>query len=207
MDKDKKEIRRQAEELLKTRKSKIPHLIHELEVHQIQLEMQNEELQRSRMEVEDASNKYHNLFDFAPIAYFVWNLNGQILEVNFAGAKLLGVSRDVASKMRFGQFVALRHRVIFTDFLKRVLATDVKQSCEVQLFRNEADSIFALIEAIATGKTTCQAAIVDITARKLAEDKLNEIMRERNQFVDNLKQEGVSTEMVAAYEKFFLRTM
>ena len=61
-------------------------LVHELQVHQIELEMQNEELQRARAAAEEASEKYYDLFDFAPVGYFLWDAEGRILEVNLAGA-------------------------------------------------------------------------------------------------------------------------
>ena len=71
-------------------------LVHELQVHQIELEMQNEELQRAQAAAEEASEKYHDLFDFAPVGYFLWDAEGQILEVNLAGAALLGLDRNAA---------------------------------------------------------------------------------------------------------------
>ena len=72
-----------------------------LQVHQIELEMQNEELKRARMEAEEASEKYYDLFDFAPAGHFLWDHDGRILEVNLAGAALLGLDRSVASQKRF----------------------------------------------------------------------------------------------------------
>ena len=82
-------------------------LVHELQVHQIELEMQNEELQRAQAAAEEASEKYYDLFDFAPVGYFLWDHEGRILEVNLAGAALLGLDRSTAGRQRFGQFVAV----------------------------------------------------------------------------------------------------
>ena len=82
-------------------------LFHELQVHQIELEMQNEELLRAEASLQDVSDKYHDLFDFAPAGYFCLNEQGGILEVNLAGAAILGLDRSMAVKQRFGQFVAL----------------------------------------------------------------------------------------------------
>ena len=81
-------------------------LVHELQVHQIELEMQNEELQRAQAAAEEASEKYCDLFDFAPVGYFLWDHEGRILEVNLAGAALLGLDRSAVVQKRFGQFVA-----------------------------------------------------------------------------------------------------
>ena len=91
-------------------------LVHELQVHQIELEMQNEELLRAQAAVQEVSDKYHDLFDFAPIGYFRLDGQGQILEVNLAGAALLGVDRSTAVKQRFGQYVATQSRVRFAEF-------------------------------------------------------------------------------------------
>ena len=68
-------------------------LVHELQVQRIELEMQNEELQRAQAAAEAAQQRYYDLFDFAPVAYFLWDWQGRIQEVNLAGAALLGLDR------------------------------------------------------------------------------------------------------------------
>jgi PAS domain-containing protein len=101
---DPAELRRRAEARLpvqrKSQRSKAGHqksaadtqrLLHELEVHQIELEMQNDELQRTRNELEVALAKYTDLYDFAPVGYFSIDESGAILEVNLTGAVLLGI--------------------------------------------------------------------------------------------------------------------
>lgn len=177
------ELRRQAEERLRAKQgdaedSRIDTdaraLVHELQVHQIELEMQNEELQRARSEAQGALEKYHNLFDFAPVGYFLWDQDGLILEVNLAGAALLGLDRSVAKQMRFGQFVAMEHRGAFADFLGWVLASDAKRTCEVKLERDNS-SVWVLVEGIATQdgqgpRRHCGAAVIDITQQKRADD-------------------------------------
>ena len=69
-------------------------LVHELEVHQIQLEMQNQELLQARAEVEAILGQYTDLYDFAPVGYFTLGRDGTIRQVNLAGARLLGVDRS-----------------------------------------------------------------------------------------------------------------
>ena len=91
-------------------------IVHELQVHQIELEMQNEELQRAQAEAREASERYCDLFDFAPVGYFVWDQEGRILEVNLAGAALLRRDRGAVIHRRFGQFVATEHHARFADF-------------------------------------------------------------------------------------------
>ena len=113
-------IRRHAEERLKERQngsnSEIPHsesliphsdtdnkkLIHELQVHQIELEMQNEELSLSRAEVEAVLERYANLYDFAPVGYFTLTRDGTISQSNLTGACLIGMERARLVNLRFG---------------------------------------------------------------------------------------------------------
>ena len=126
------DLRRKAEEHLQAREASpaktAPQtdaraLVHELQVHQIELEMQNEELQRAYVAAQEASEKYYDLFDFAPIGYFLWDHDAQILEVNLAGAALLGLNRKTVIQKRFAQFLAMEDRPAFAAFCKRVLAT------------------------------------------------------------------------------------
>jgi PAS domain S-box-containing protein len=176
------ELRRMAETRLRKR---TPHsagivsdantqaLVHELQVHQIELEMQNEELQRSQAESQAASEKYYDLFDFAPVGYFLWDHEGRILEVNLAGAALLDLDRNVASRKRFGQFVAEEYRGAFADFLNLVLASDTKQTCEINLWRDKT-LVSVQIEGIAAQdrqgqQRLCRAAVIDVSQQKRAD--------------------------------------
>jgi len=175
------ELRREAEKRLRNRKVRpvegmaevdIRALLHELQVHQIELEMQNEELERARAEAEEASEKYCDLFDFAPIAYFLWDIEGRILGANLAGAVLLGLDRSLVVRKLFSQFVAMEHRAPFAEFCRRVLASDVRQSCEVELI-SDGRSVHALIEGIAARdgqERICRAAVIDISPQKHADE-------------------------------------
>ena len=168
-------------------------LVHELQVHQIELEMQNEELQRARAAAEKASEKYGDLFDFAPVGYFLWDAEGRILEVNLAGAALFGLDRNAVIQKRFGQFVAMEHCPAFADFCKRVLTTDTKQICEVKLL-TDGQPVYALVEGIAAQdhqgqRKLCRAAVIDITARRQAEEKLADLDRRKDQFLAMLSHE------------------
>jgi PAS domain-containing protein len=114
-------LRKQAERTLEGRTSDleklstrdIQSLVHELQVHQIELEMQNEELRRAQSEFEDSRNRYSNLYDFAPIGYigyFTFDINGLILEVNLTGANILGVERIFLIKKPFSLYIAFGSR-------------------------------------------------------------------------------------------------
>ena len=152
-------------------------LLRELQVHQIELEMSNEELLRAQTAAQQASDKYHDLFDFAPIGYFRLDGQGRILEVNLAGAALLGLDRSTATKQRFGQFVAMEHRAAFAEFCKRVLATTAKQTCEIELRRNE-EPVYAVVEGISAqdggANRSLRVTVTDVTERMQAEQTLHE---------------------------------
>jgi PAS domain S-box-containing protein len=179
-------LRQKAEEQVRTQPkptgtmtdAEVGGLVHELQVHQIELEMQNDEFVQAQADLRESSEKYGDLFDFAPIGYFVWGGHGQILEVNLSGANLLGLDRSSAINKRFGQFVALEDRVAFSEFCKHVLQADAKQRCEVKL-QIGGQRVHVLIEAVAVqsgqGKvTSCRAAVMDITDRKKTEEALHE---------------------------------
>ncbi|HWQ18141.1 MAG TPA: PAS domain S-box protein [Methanotrichaceae archaeon] len=191
------DLRRQAEELLKNEKSSpvsskaeesidALSLVHELQVHQIELEMQNEELKRATLEAEDALTKYSDLYDFAPIGLFTLDEIGAIKEVNQAGATLLGQVRRNLLDMRFALFVAEGDRRSFNGFLKKALETHM-QACELSLVRDEGTPVYVAIEGAAAKDSSlngkqCRIAVIDITERKLAEDAL----RETRDYLENL---------------------
>ena len=122
-------------------------LVHELQVHQIELEMQNEELLRAQAAVQEVSDKYRDLFDFAPIGYFRLDGQGQILEINLAGAALLGLDRSTAVKHRFAQYVTPQSRVRFAELLRDALQADSRRACEIELQRNE-ELLYAMVEVV-----------------------------------------------------------
>ena len=87
-------------------------IIHELQVHQIELEMQNEELRKMQLILEESRSKYLDLYDFAPVGYFTLTDKSLIAEVNLTGAGLLGVARQKLMNGRFRRFVAPRKKAI-----------------------------------------------------------------------------------------------
>jgi PAS domain S-box-containing protein len=145
-------------------------LVHELEVHQIELEMQNEELVRARAEAETAQRQFEDLYDFAPVGYFTLARDGAIVQVNLTGANLLGVERAKLLKQRFGLFVVEEFRPAFINFLEQIFERREKETLEVTLRRNGQESYWSHIEASYTeGDEACRVVVVDITRRKQAE--------------------------------------
>lgn len=152
-------------------------LVHELQVHQVELEMQNEELKRAKLEAEDALIKYSDLYDFAPIGLFTLDENGIIIEVNLAGAALLRIARKDLDHQLFKLFVSKEDLPSFNDFLKMAFKNSVRQTCELKLVWKKGPAVYARIEGTVTedcpGKVrSCRIAVIDITERKMAEEEL-----------------------------------
>ncbi|MHB8972989.1 MAG: PAS domain-containing sensor histidine kinase [Pirellulaceae bacterium] len=193
------DLRRKAEDSLRQRHSRpaedmtdtdIRALVLELQVHQIELEFQNQELATAHVDAQELSEKYGDLFDFAPIGYFVWDALGHILEINLAGATLLGLDRSAALNKRFGQFVVPEDRVAFFEFCQRAVEADAKQRCEIKLLIADK-AIHLLIVGSAVqdrrGKGGhCRAAALDITDRVGAEEALRQSQCELRAIYDHV---------------------
>jgi PAS domain S-box-containing protein len=150
-------------------------LLHELQVHQVELEMQNEELQLSRTEAEAALEKYSELYEFAPVGYVSLDEQGRVTEVNLTGAALLGVERSMLIGRPLRRFMAPPSRPVFLAFLERVLARDGKQICEASLLKEDGTPFWACLHgtsAVAPGglRNGCRVAVSDITPLKQAEE-------------------------------------
>ncbi|MCF7974879.1 MAG: PAS domain S-box protein [Phycisphaerae bacterium] len=180
---DAAELRRRAEALLKKQQKKktgqpqteadLQRLLHELQVHQIELELQNAELQHARDEVEAGLEKYTDLYDFAPVGYFSIDEQGLIHEVNLTGAALLGVERSRLVKRRLSRFVVPTSQPILPFFLERVFTRSGKQVCEVELQREDGTSFWADLQAVSAaslGGSQCRLAVSDITPLKRGEE-------------------------------------
>ncbi|MFA4956603.1 MAG: PAS domain S-box protein [Candidatus Methanoperedens sp.] len=182
------DIRKQAEEVLKGKTTDlkklssgdVQSLVHELQVHQIELEMQNEELQRAQKELEDARNRYSDLYDFAPIGYFTFNKNGLILEVNLTGAKKLGRERAHLIKKPFSLYIASDHKEAFYLHLREVFNTEKQMNCELRVDM-DGNQFDALLESMpvhdSDGKLLCRTAMSDNTERKQVEIVYKEARR------------------------------
>ena len=206
---DAAELRHLAEERLKAQASdrqpplaehETQWLIHELQVHQIELELQNAELRRARDEVETLLEQYTDLYDFAPVGYFTLDRSGIIRAANLSGARLLGVERARLLGRDFGLFVPMEDRPQFRACQERVFAGQDKVTCEVPLASGVGPARFLQLEAVAeVSGSACRVAVIDSTERRLAEsalaqkrlelEELNRSLEERiAQAVDDLRQ-------------------
>jgi signal transduction histidine kinase len=145
-------------------------LLHELQVHQIELEMQNAELRQARDELEVALDNYTDLYDFAPSGYFTLAATGAILQANLTGATLVGIERSRLVGQSFGWLISPEFRPAFGNFLEQVFAGQAKQAGDFELACKGQPLRFVNIEAqCLPAGNECRAAVVDITARKVAE--------------------------------------
>jgi PAS domain S-box-containing protein len=176
---DSAELRQRAEERLRAAATKgVParteaeaqRLVHELQVHQVELEMQNDELRQSQAEVEAGLERYTELYDFAPVGYFTLGRDGAIRQVNLTGARLLGVDRAQVMGRRFGVFVSAPDRAGFNAFLEKVFTGQAKEVCEVALLKEGKGLLNVHITAtVSEDGQECRAMMADITERKQIE--------------------------------------
>lgn len=154
-------------------KDDVLKLIHELEVHQVELELQNEELRRGQSELEGSRKKYFDLYDLAPIGYVTLDRNGLIREINLTGAELLGTERRRLNRRRFARFVTRSDRDDFHKFCRRLFESARREDCELRLASSERPPVDVLLSGVAIhdnegNLNLCQVAVMDITARKKA---------------------------------------
>jgi PAS domain S-box-containing protein len=185
------ELRRLAEEQLRDNRgtAHLPgtveeplRLLHELQVHQIELEMQNAELLRGRADretMEAQLGKYSDLYDFAPVGYFNLDPGGTILAVNLTGARFLGAERSLLMNRRLDLFISYETRPVFHNFLAMVFASGTKQTCEVAFLRKNHSPIFVEVNAVTSeSREECRAVVIDVTGRKQAEEALENLNKE-----------------------------
>jgi hypothetical protein len=169
-------LRKKAEELLKHKEKKsekvvvetdVKKLLHELQVHQIELEMQNEELREANETAEEALRNYTMLYDFAPMGYFTLGSDGTIFELNFTGAELLGEKRFSLVNSNFRLFVFEDSLSVFNKFFNKVYSGNAKESCEVMLVNNNNPLCYVYMEGIVTGEDRkCLLSVVNISGFK-----------------------------------------
>ena len=151
-------------------------ILHELRVHQIELEMQNEELRRSQAELSASQARYLDLYDFAPVCYCTLSEDGLILESNLTATILLGVAQGDMVQHSIFRFVIEEDRDIFYLYIKKLFKTGDQHSCELRMLRVGSTPFWARVEASATqnsdGISICRVVMSDITERKLAEESL-----------------------------------
>jgi diguanylate cyclase (GGDEF)-like protein/PAS domain S-box-containing protein len=151
-------------------------VLHELEVHQIELEMQNEELRRAQLALEESRDRYVDLYEFAPVGYLTLNGEGLISDVNLTGAVLLGEERKKMLRRRFDRFVTRGDRDRYHRLFVRLMQHDERQPYELALQRGDGSTFHAQLDCVrvATGDKPPAARITltDVTEHKRVEAEL-----------------------------------
>jgi PAS domain S-box-containing protein len=138
-----------------------------LQIHQIELEHQNQELRIAQEELEVSRNKYVNLFDFSPIPYFTLDQDGVIKEVNICASTMLGIDRNKLIAKHFSAYIPFAERSMFFSFIKNVFSSSEKQTCELKvmdknkrIFQVRADGL-EVIDILESDRK-CQIAIIEL---------------------------------------------
>lgn len=180
------DLRQRAEQTVRKRRAITGNsrTVHELEVHEVELELQNEELRTARGALEVALDRYREVFDFAPLGYAVLTSAGDIREINHAGAELLRVERRRVINQRFAAFVATTSLRAVEDVFKRALSDQLKVTAEVELCREGATFPIRLVAcALRREDATLLVSFEDISERKAKETALaqsEDALRESN---------------------------
>src|SRR5208337_3702436 len=156
-------------------------IVHELEVHQIELEMQNDELHRTQQELEASREKYFELYDLAPVGYVTLNEKGLILETNLTAAALLGKERSDLVKQPFTRFIFREDQDTFYRHRKLLFETLRHREFEVRMLKGDGTQFWARVEAVVVrgnkDKSTSRMTISDITHSKMTAELHREQLR------------------------------
>ena len=158
-------------------------IIHELRVHQIELEIQNDEIKRVQLELEASRDEFQDLYDFSPVGYFTLTEKGLIIQANLTGANLLGKARPKLINMRFAHFVDPESEAQLYQHFLSVIKQGHKLACDLTLKRDDGSSFYARLESIRidapveqrkgnAGTRSIRVAVIDITDRKKTEDAM-----------------------------------
>lgn len=176
-------LRPQAEEKLKCRANPDPdhscpeeknRLLHELHAHQIELEVQNEELQRAQLELDEARTRYFDLYDLAPVGYITLCADGLIQEVNLTAATMLGVNRTTLFQRPFSDFVCGEDRALQLTHWRQLLATREHQGWSLRLVGANRSPFWVQVQARVGPRGEFRITFTDISENKQAEEKLRE---------------------------------
>ncbi|MDD2308709.1 MAG: ATP-binding protein [Desulfuromonadaceae bacterium] len=174
-------LRQRAEEKLKTdgdvtsktlSSEETCQVIHELQVHQIELEIQNEELHRTQHDLEAAKSRYFDLYDLAPVAYLTLSKHGLILEANITAATLFGSTRKELLKKPVTNFILPEDQSVYYLYRKLVIEGKKTQGCELRMIRADGSSFWAYKYATSMQGGEYLVTLTDITKLKQTEEEL-----------------------------------
>lgn len=157
----------------------VDEVIYELRVHQIELEMQNEELIETQLKLDNSRMEYFDLYNYAPVGYFTLDKKGIIIKVNLTGAELLGSNKEKLHKRAFIQFIEIESRNMFHHHIIDVLNNETRKSVELKLLKLDGNSFYSNLETMKVldeigNFKEFRIVITDITRQKEAEKLLSD---------------------------------
>jgi len=187
-----KALRRKAQALVGAQKARPPellgpeatqHLLHELYLHQLELELQNLELRKVQEQLETSRKRCVDLYDYAPVGYLTLNKSGLILDANLTSAMLLGLSRRELHRQPLARFVLAADQEAYSLHWVRNLQSGASNSCELRMLRRDAPPFWARLETRASSHGEgdpglCRVVISDITEPKLDQEGLGSLTGE-----------------------------
>jgi len=143
-------------------------LLHDLQVHQIELEMQNRQLREAQQELEEARDRYADLYDYAPVGYLTLDEKGVVLEINLTGAAMLGAERLNIVGKPFINFLPNASIPSFVSYLGQIYSIPGNRITEVQVKTKEGKPRLVVLEsmAVAGEKRVCRTVMQDVTDQR-----------------------------------------
>jgi PAS domain S-box-containing protein len=188
------DLRQKAEERLRGKKSKLDLTIseknlltlnHELQVHQIELEMQNDELEKAIDIADEMSTKYIDLYNLAPTGYISLTKEGEIIEANNSAYDLLGRKHPKLIGSRFGFFVSDESKPVFNQFVEDILVTKKTETCVISLnIYDDINTHVLLTGHITKNNEFCLVAVIDISELIANQKKITQLESFNNIFID-----------------------
>jgi PAS domain S-box-containing protein len=179
-------------------------LMHDLQVHQVELQMQNEELRCAQLALELSHARYFDLYDLAPVGYLTVAANGLIVEANLCAATLLDVARSALVKSPLSRFIVKAHQDSYYQCRLQLLETGQAQSCELQVLQSDGTMLWvrAIVGAVQDGSEApvLRVILTDISERK----RLDEALRETNK---NLELARLQADRASRAKSEFLSSM
>ncbi len=147
-------------------------LLHELQVHQVELDLQHEQMEQGRDELNHALNRYVERFDLAPVGYFATDRDGKIIEGNLAGSELFGVEQAALSGRRIDGLVTSQSRLAFLAMLKRLGNGGSRETCETQVDGGAGVSrLFQVVATVSPSDQSLMMVFVETTDRRMPDPR------------------------------------
>jgi PAS domain S-box-containing protein len=196
---ERSDLRRRAEKI--AREKEVEHLksfspeetqrmLHELRVHQLELEMQNDAFRDKQVELSEAKERYFDLYNMAPVGYCTLSEKGLIIEANFTVATLLGEARRDLVNQPITRFILKEDQDIYYLHCKQLFETGAPQACELRIMKKAGTSFWAHLAATiakdAVGSPISRIVLSDITERKRAEESLQKVCAQLTATLDAL---------------------